>query len=285
VSKETLDVNCARGQRKQAKIFANSPDGWKLVLSWLKAMGSKQAHVCMEATGRHSLGLALALHDASHVVSVVNPAQIRDFARTNLGRNKADKVDAALIRDYAALFNPAPWKPPSPAMRRLCELQTVRAGIIRSRTEWRNRLGSGLGDSTATGLAAMTIEHFTHQLETIDRAIGETIDQDATLRGRRDLLLSVNDVGETLAALLLVEMPEPEVLRRSGEMVRLAGLNPSHHRSGSSIDRLRAYPRLAMPPYDLRFICQRCPQCVSIPPLQLLSRASRKRPASSPNRS
>ena len=237
VSKETLDANCVRGQRKQAKIFANSPDGWKLVLSWLKALNSKQAHVCMEATGRHSLGVALALYDAGHVVSVVNPAQIRDFARTKLGRNKTDKVDAVLIRDYAALFNPAPWTPPSPAMRRLCELHTIRAGIIGSRTEWKNRLGSGLGDSTATGLAAMTIEHFTHQLETIDRAIGETIDQDATLRGRRELLLSVNGVGETLAALLLVEMPEPEVLRRSGEIVAYAGLNPSHHRSGTSIDR------------------------------------------------
>jgi len=41
VSKETLDVNCARGQRKQAKVFANTPEGWKLVLSWLRAMGSK----------------------------------------------------------------------------------------------------------------------------------------------------------------------------------------------------------------------------------------------------
>ena len=100
-----------------------------------------------------------------------------------------------------------------------------------------DRLGSGLGDSTATGLAAMTIEHFTHQLETIDRAIGETIDRDAASRGRRDLLLSVSGVGETLAALLLVEMPSPDVLRRSGEMVAYAGLNPSHHRSGSSIDR------------------------------------------------
>lgn len=168
---------------------------------------------------------------------MVNPAQIRDFARTKLGRNKTGKVDAALIRAYAALFNPAPWTAPSPAMRRLCELQTVRAGIIGSRTEWKYRLGSGLGDSTATGLAVMTIEHFTHWLRTIDPAIGETIDQDATLRGRRDLLLSAIGAGETLAALLLVAMPEPEVLRRSGEMVAYAGLNPNHHRSGSSIDR------------------------------------------------
>ena len=237
VSKETLDTNCARGQRKQARVFDNSPDGWKLVLSWLKAMGSKQAHVCMEATGRHSLGVALALHDAGHIVSVVNPAQIRHFARTKLGRNKTDKVDAALIREYVELFRPQPWSPPSPAMRRLGELQTVRAGIVSNRAEWKNRIASGLGDRTATALAAATIEHFTTQLEAIDRAIAETIDQDPDLRGRCDLLLSVIGVGETLAAMLLTEMPEPGVLRQSGELVAYAGLNPSHHRSGSSIDR------------------------------------------------
>jgi transposase len=67
--------------------------------------------------------------------------------------------------------------------------------------------------------------------------IDETIKQDAELRRRCDLLLSVIGVGETLAASLLVEMPEPEVLRRSSEMVAYAGLNPSHHRSGTSIDR------------------------------------------------
>src|SRR3954465_3953169 len=107
-------------------------------------MGSIQVHVCLEGTGRHSLGVALALHDAGHVVSVVNPAQIRHFARTKLGRNKTDKADAPFIRESAPLFGPPPWTPPPSAMRRLCELQTVRAGIISNRAEWKNRLGSGL---------------------------------------------------------------------------------------------------------------------------------------------
>lgn len=93
----------------------------------------------------------------------------------------------------------------------------------------------------------MTIEHFTRQLEMVDRAIGETIDQDTTLRGRRDLLLSVIGVGETLAASLLAEMPEPGVLRRSGEMVAYAGLNPSHHRSGTSIDRPTRISKIGCP--------------------------------------
>ena len=132
MSKKSLDANFARGQRKQSRTFENSPDGWKLMLAWFKAMGGKPAHVCMEATGRYSLGVALALHDAGHVVSVVNPAQIRDFARTKLGRNKTDKIDAVLIREYAELFKPGPWAPPSPAMRRLCELQTVRTGMVKA---------------------------------------------------------------------------------------------------------------------------------------------------------
>jgi transposase len=50
-------------------------------------------------------------------------------------------------------------------------------------------------------------------------------------------MLSVVGVGEKLAASLLAEMPPPEVLRRGAEMVAYAGLNPSHHRSGTSIDR------------------------------------------------
>ena len=60
---------------------------------------------------------------------------------------------------------------------------------------------------TATKLAAATIEHFTRQLEAVDRATAETIDQDPELRDRRDLLLSVIGVGETLAARLLASGP------------------------------------------------------------------------------
>jgi len=99
------------------------------------------------------------------------------------------------------------------------------------------RRAQGQRYSTHPKLAVATIEHFTIQLQAIDKAISETIDGDAELRGRCDLLLSVVGVGETLAALLLAEMPGPGILRRSGELVAYAGLNPSHHRSGTSIDR------------------------------------------------
>ena len=255
------------------------------MLSWLKAMGSKQAHICMEATGRHSLGVALALHDAGHVVSVVNPAQIRDFARTKLGRNKTDKVDAALIREYAELFslirsrgrrrrlrcggcaNCKPCVPASSPTGRSGRIASVAVLATASPPRWRpQRLSISPANSRrSTG------------------PLRETIDQDVELRGRRDLLLSVIGVGETLAASLLAEMPEPTVLRRSGEIVAYAGLNPSHHRSGTSIDRPTRISKIGNA--TLRSSCRRYRPCASTPRSRLSWLASKALVASSPSRS
>ena len=235
VSKNTLDTSLLAGTKPRSRSFANSPDGWRQLIAWLAKEEVRQVHACLEATGRHSLGIALALHEAGHVVSLVNPAQIRDFARTKLGRNKTDPVDAAHIREYAELFKPRPWTPPSPALRRLCELQTIRAGMVASLTEWKNRSTSGMADDRALALAKATIQHFT--LEAVDQAIAETIDTDRELCAKRTLLVSISGVGETLAGIVLAELPGPEVLGSSGAAAAYAGLNPRQHQSGTSINR------------------------------------------------
>ena len=71
----------------------------------------------------------------------------------------------------------------------------------------------------------------------VDKAIALTIDNDCDLQSKRDLLLSISGVGETLAGVVLAELPGPDVLRSSAEVVAYAGLNPRQHQSGTSIDR------------------------------------------------
>ena len=237
VSKNTFDTNLGVGTKARSKSFANSPAGWHQLIAWLGEHKIGQVHACLEATGRHGLGIALALHEAGHVVSIVNPAQIRDFARTKLGRNKTDQVDAVHIREYAELFKPRPWIPPSPAMRRLCELQTIRAGTVAGLTEWKNCRGSGMTDDLALSLAATTIQHFTSQLEAVDQAIAETIDNDVELSAKRDLLVSINGVGKALAGIVLAELPGPDILGSSAAVAGYAGLNPQQHQSGISVNR------------------------------------------------
>jgi transposase len=238
VSKNTIDVSMSGCNKVRARSFANSADGWRHLLAWLISQKIQRVHACLESTGRYSIGIASALYEAGHVVSIVNPAQIRDFARTKLGRNKTDGVDASHIREYCELFKPQPWAPASEAHRRLGELQTIRAGIIAGLTEWKNRKNSGMIDTVAQSLADVTISHFTSQLGAVDEAITQTIDNDPVLRRKRDLLLSISGVGETLAGIVLAELPGPDVLRSGAEVVAYAGLNPRLHQSGTSIDRM-----------------------------------------------
>jgi transposase len=89
----------------------------------------------------------------------------------------------------------------------------------------------------AQALADATISHFTSQLGAVDEAITRTIDNDCDLRSKRDLLLSISGVGETLAGVVLAELPGPDVLRSSAEVVAYAGLNPRQYQSGTSVVR------------------------------------------------
>jgi transposase len=238
VSKNTLDVSMSGCHKIRARSFVNSAHGWR------HTQKIQRVHACLESTGRFSLGIACALHEAGHMVSIVNPAQIRDFARTKLGRNKTDGVDASHIREYCELFKPQPWAPRSNAHRTLGELQTIRAGIIAGLTQWKNRRNSGMVNAVAQSLADVTIAHFASQLEAVDEAIAQTIDNDPDFRRQRDLLLSISGVGETLAGAVLAELPGPNVLRSSSEVVAYAGLNPRLYQSGTSINRVTSISKI-----------------------------------------
>ena len=143
------------------------------------------------------------------------------------------------IREYAELFKPRPWTPPSQrcGVCANCELQTLRAGTVAGLTEWKNRRGSGMADDLALSLAETTIQHFTSQLKAVDQAIAETIDNDLELSAKRDLLVSINGVGEALAGIVLAELPGPDILGSSAAVAAYAGLTPQQHQSGTSVNR------------------------------------------------
>src|SRR4051812_32411009 len=228
VSKTTLDTSLLAGAKPRSRSFANSSEGWRQLIAWLAKEKVRQA--CLEATGRYSLGIALALHEAGHIVSLVNPAQIRDFARTKLGRNNRSMPPTSA--NTLSCSSPAPGR----HLRRPCDgcANSRRSGPARL-TEWTNRSTSGM--DRALSLAKATIQHLTSQLEAVDQAIAETIDNDRELCAKRTLLVSISGVGETLAGIVLAELPGPEVLGSSAAVAAYAGLNPRQHQSGTSINR------------------------------------------------
>jgi transposase len=90
--------------------------------------------VVMEATGSYWVALAIALHQAHDVVSVITPGQIALFARSLPGRGKTAALDAQLLVRFAAERQPAAWSPPEQVYHELRQRLVVRDGLLHRRT-------------------------------------------------------------------------------------------------------------------------------------------------------
>lgn len=105
--------------KTKPKVFSNDPEGFNDLLKWLSRHHVTRIHACMEATSIYGSALAQFLYEAGHIVSIVNPARIKGFAKGELLRTKTDKVDAALIARFCAAIEPPAWIPLPPDIKQL----------------------------------------------------------------------------------------------------------------------------------------------------------------------
>ncbi|HEV2121790.1 MAG TPA: transposase [Chloroflexota bacterium] len=249
IAKDTFDValikNNEDAKKPRHKRFANTAAGHRQLLCWLADHQVQQVHACLEATGTYGEALALSLVEAGHPVSVVNPARISAFAKSQLSRTKTDKADAQLIATFCQTQKPALWTPPPVEARELQALVRRLAVLEEMLQMERNRLDS-LGSSGSEGLVrGSLVEHIAHleaQVQKTEQAIRAHINAHPSLKGRRDLLVSIPGVGETTAATLLAELPDVTQFSNARAVAAFAGLVPRIRQSGSSV---RSRPRLS----------------------------------------
>jgi transposase len=243
VAKAKLD--CAlllpNGKLRSKSGLANTPQGFAELARWLDGHhANAPIHVCMEATGIYWEAVAESLAQAGHIVSVVNPFQIKSFANACLVRSKTDKIDARLIARFCAERHPEPWQAPS-----LSE-QTLKAWVLRldalqaMRVQELNRVEvarEAVRDNIVTH-----IEWLDGQIKSLLDQIQRHIDSDPDLRDRRKLLDSIPGLGERTIALLLAFCIHPDRFDNARQVTAFAGLDPRLHESGSSV---RGKPRLS----------------------------------------
>ncbi len=227
VSKDHWDV--AVEERRGVRRFSADNAGASELLAWLEELSPKL--VCLEATGGYERSLRRALHERGLPVSVVNPRQVRDFARAHGELAKTDALDAAMICRFAAAFNPEPDEAPTPAQERLRALRARRQQVVHSLTQEKNRLATA-PDAEARQSIEEAIDFYNEQLSELDRRIAELTATDPTFRQRLALLVSVPGVGTVTAAGLLAELPELGAMNR-GEAAKLVGLAPINRDSGA----------------------------------------------------
>jgi transposase len=233
VSKASLDVAVLKGTQREHARFSNDTDGYIKLQRWLKKQG-RSVQVCLEATGSYGEGIAEFLYEAGYPVSVVNPARIKGYAQSQMSRNKTDKLDAYLIADFCRTQQPQSWSPPPPELRELTALVRHLEDLQQTRSQIANRLSVARTSTIKAQLQAQ-LALLDEQIKQTKRAINDHINHFPHLKQQRDLLASIPGIGELTAGKLLAEWRSITQFKCVAQLVAVAGLNPRHHRSGSSV--------------------------------------------------
>lgn len=242
VAKAKLDccllLDDASGKRK-AKVISNSKSGIADLLAWVvkQHVSLAELHVVMEGTGVYHEQAALALADAGVAVSIVNPAQVKDFGRGLAVRTKTDGVDSFVLARYGALLKPASWTPPAPEARILQALITRRDAIAQDLQRERNRREKA--DATDTPALIQqsisdSIAFLSGQLAQLQQDIDQHIDRHPGLKKDLSLLQSIPAVGPQVGNNLLAVMHSHN-FGSAEQLAAYLGLVPVERQSGSSI--------------------------------------------------
>jgi transposase len=206
---------------------------------WLEKQGIQKVHACLEATGNYGEDLAIYLHEAGHIVSIVNSARIKGFGQSELIRTKTDKIDAALIGRFCLAMKPGPWIPPTPAIRSLRALVRRVDSLIDMRSQEKNRISTA--HESVIFLIKEHIAYLNQEIEKIRQQIADLIGQDPNLKRKHDLLDSIPGIGKATIPHILAELDDLEKFDHVRQLVAFIGLAPKETLSGSSI---KGKPRL-----------------------------------------
>lgn len=235
VAKHTLDVYLTSQER--SFTINNNTAGFKQLLAELPAAG--QCLVVVEATGGYQSRVVAALVMAGHQVAVVNPRQVRDFARSLGILAKTDRIDARVIARFAHEARPRPVEIGSEKQAQLAELATRRRQLVEMRTAEHNRL-----ETVTTKTVRKNIRHLIEQLDKqirqLEEAIGELIENQPELASKAAILESVPGVGPVTVTSLLVDLPELGRLNRQ-QVAALVGVAPFNRDSGKFHGRRRIW--------------------------------------------
>ena len=240
IAKQKFDVALLVDGKTKHKTCKNSVEGFETLTLWLERQGAGKIHVCMEATGSYGEDLAVYLHEAGHMVSVVNPARIKGFGQSELIRTKTDKMDAALIARFCLAMKPREWIPPLPEIRSLKALVRRVDSLIDMRTQEKNRISTA--HESVTFLIKDHIIYLDQEIEKIGRQIADLIGKNPHLKERQELLNSIPSLGKATIPRLLAELDDLDKFNHVREIVAFIGLAPREKLSVSSI---KGKPRLS----------------------------------------
>jgi transposase len=226
VSKDRLDV--AVGDSGQCFSVENTENGIEGLVKQMKALEPEL--IVMEATGGYERLCAAMLAAGGLSLSVVNPRQVRDFAKSKGILAKTDRLDARVLAHFGAAIKPEPRALPDAQQQLLDELMLRRRQIVAGLVAEKNRLGMAHTAAVRKSLRK-AIAFYERLLTDVDRQVGEHIERSPLWRAREDLLRSFKGVGPVSSRTLIGDLPELGSLDRK-RIAALVGVAPMACDSG-----------------------------------------------------
>jgi len=223
VAKATLQVQDDR----RAFTLDNEPKGHRKLLSYLKTC--ENPLVVFEASGGYERGLLEFLHKAALPLAMVNPARVRDFARSEGVRAKTDPIDGKMILAFAKSKALRPMEAPSEACLKLAALLDRRSHLVEQLAREKNRLQNS--ETFIHRSIKRMIKILEKEILALDKAIDQLISSNPGFKSRSQIIQSVKGVGKVTAWTLLAYLSEMEELNRN-RLVALAGIAPFNRDSG-----------------------------------------------------
>jgi transposase len=223
VSKANLQVQ----DDYRAFPVSNDAKGHRKLLSYLKKCLNPL--VVFEASGGYERDLLRSLHQAAMSLAMVNPARVRDFARSEGVRAKTDPIDGQMILAFAKSKALQPMEAPSEAVFKLAALLDRRGHLVEQLAREKNRLQNS--ETFIHRSIKRMIRILEKEIATLETAINKLVGSNPALRSRADIIESVQGVGKVTAWTLLAYLSEIESLDRN-RLVALAGIAPFNRDSG-----------------------------------------------------
>lgn len=226
VAKKSWDVHLLPSEKSMSLVAGES--GLSKLRQELAPLGP--CLIVLEASGGYERELAADLIVAGHHVAVVNPRQVRDFARGMGKLAKTDRIDARVLAQFAGVVGPRPLEKLPEKQAELDALVTRRRQLIELRTMEKNRLGQASLKSTQKSIVRI-LDAIRKQLKDVDRMILKLVESHDDWRRTAAIVESVPGVGKVTSATLVAELPELGKLDRQA-VAALAGLAPYNNDSG-----------------------------------------------------
>lgn len=227
VSKDRLDVHTLpSGEAFSTSRASKSVDD---LVDRLKAL--EPSLIVLEATGGFEVAVASSLAAVGLPVAVVNPRQVRDFARASGQLAKTDALDAQVIAGFAKAIRPEPRPLPDEKAREFAALVARRRQIVDMITSESNRRIKVGSDDMAHRIDAH-LAWLRDELARLDKDLDDAVKASPVWREKEDLLQTVPGVAKTTARTLIANLPELGTTDRK-HIAALAGLAPINRDSGT----------------------------------------------------